>query len=631
MISFKKERLKPRLVRLDASTACQLKCPSCPTATGSTGRKLGVGFLKFQDFKNFIQRNPHVSHIELSNWGEVFLNKELVKILEYAYRHNVILEIANGANMNYIRADVLEAIVKYKLRRITCSIDGASQETYVQYRINGHFDKVIENIKMINHWKVQYRSRYPELKWQFVAFGHNEHEITKAREMAYALDMNFFLKLSWSELYGLPDFSPVKNKELVGKESGLGVASRKEFLEKYGQSYVERTCCWDLWNAPQINYDGRILGCPINYWGDYGNVFEKGLDDCLNGEKMNYARDMLMGKSGPRKDIPCSTCTVYHGIKKDQAWVKAQDLQEKTYRYGRRYIMLENKILGEEGAKRLIAFLNRVKRFPKLIKKSFREKRFDLNILLSLLPQAPGNAMALPNKGYPLSLPLPLDEQHPWKPYFLFDGFTKGIKDFAGHASALVSQHCPHPPHTHREEEILMMLSGEAELHLPLYQNTNGQAPLRLRPGEFVYYPPGFPHTLQTVSAQPANYLMLKWFTPNAEQVTNALSFEKYSVHDTLRAQEGTNGFNTQTLFDAPSRYLKRLHGHTSHLSPGAGYPPHADPYDVVIIVLEGEIETLGKLFGPHSVIFYPAGQRHGLINPGLVPAQYVVFEFQVK
>lgn len=356
------QALHPRFVRLDASTVCQLKCPSCPTTSGATGEKLGVGYLKFDDFKKFIRRNSHVSHIELSNWGEIFLNKELIRILAYAYRRNVCLYVANGANMNTIQEDVLEALVKYKLRRIVCSIDGASQQTYVQYRIKGDFNRVMENIKAINRWKVKYRSSYPHLTWQFVAFGHNEHEIIKAREMAKALGMNFFLKLSWADLYDLPDFSPVQNKELVGKETGLGVSSRKEYLAKYGRDYVEHTCCWDLWNAPQINYDGRILGCPINYWEDYGNVFEDGLDACLNGEKMGYARAMLMGQREAKEGIPCTACKVYNRIKKDQTWVTEQDV-EKIYWQGRKHILFENKILGEKATLRLTTFIKRLKEF----------------------------------------------------------------------------------------------------------------------------------------------------------------------------------------------------------------------------------------------------------------------------
>jgi hypothetical protein len=44
--------------------------------------------------------------------------------------------------------------------------------------------------------------------------------------------------------------------------------------------------------------------------------------------------------------------------------------------------------------------------------------------------------------------------------------------------------------------------------------------------------------------------------------------------------------------------------------------------------VLEGTLETLGTKVGQDSVIFYAAGEPHGMRNVGDVPAVYLVFEF---
>ena len=71
-------------IRLDASTVCQLRCPSCSTAKGLIDGNLGSKTLKFEDFKKIVDRNPWVRGIELSNWGEIFLNRDLLKIAEYA-------------------------------------------------------------------------------------------------------------------------------------------------------------------------------------------------------------------------------------------------------------------------------------------------------------------------------------------------------------------------------------------------------------------------------------------------------------------------------------------------------------------------------------------------------------------
>ena len=628
MIAIQEKIIKTRFVRLDASTVCQLKCPSCPTAMGKTGKNLGSGYLKFKDFKEFIDRNKEVSHIELSNWGEAFLNKDLVKILAYAYRHNVCIHIGNGVNLNHLREDVAEALVKYKVRRITCSIDGASQETYVQYRVKGDFNRVIENIKVINRWKAKHRSLYPQLKWQFIVFGHNEHEIAKARDMAASLGMSFYPKLSWGDLYGLPDFSPVKDKELVGKETGLGAASRKDFMAKYGQDYTERACCQELWTAPQINYDGRMLGCPINYWEDYGNVFEKGLDVCLKSEKMQYARDMLMGKREPVEGVPCTTCKVYHGIRRDRAWFTQNEIQG-IHHNGRSYNMLANKVLGDAGAAYLGTAIYNLRKFLTSVKEGFKQAYMDICFMLGAMSSPEMRAASLPNQGYPLTIPLPSMGKDKWKAHFLFNGLTKQVRHITCHVSQLIHGYSPHPPHTHKEEEILMMLSGEADLLLPYYEGVEGKGRTRLRSGEFVYYPTGYLHTLQTASESPANYLMFKWYNPKPKADAKSLSFGKYRISDYFSGKNEPSGYQARTVFEGRTGYLMRLHCHTSILEPGVGYKPHFDRYDVAIIILEGEVESLGERFGPYSVLFSPSGQKHGMLNCGNIPAKYVVFEFE--
>jgi hypothetical protein len=63
-------------------------------------------------------------------------------------------------------------------------------------------------------------------------------------------------------------------------------------------------------------------------------------------------------------------------------------------------------------------------------------------------------------------------------------------------------------------------------------------------------------------------------------------------------------------------------------MAPGAGYEPHIDSFDVAIIILDGELESVGQTLTPLGVFFYAAGEPHGARNPGAGVACYVVFEF---
>ena len=288
---------------------------------------MGNGFFKLPDFSQLLKENPQLQDIELSNYGEIFLNPDLLDILQYAHQRGVTLRADTGVNLNTIGDDVLEGLVKYQVRSLSCSIDGASEQTYRLYRVNGDFSTVIENIRKLNALKRKYRSDTPKLAWQFIVFGHNEHEIAQARELADALDMTFRLKLSWD-----PEFSPVMNETLLKRE--IGAANREEYKERFGVDYLQ-AICYELWNCPQINWDGRVLGCCRNFWGDFGaNAFEDGLLASVNSPNMRYARQMLLGKNPAKDGIPCSSCTVYEAMRAQGRWLQRRQVSEGLHRAG---------------------------------------------------------------------------------------------------------------------------------------------------------------------------------------------------------------------------------------------------------------------------------------------------------
>lgn len=299
-------KIEPRQIRVEASSFCQLRCPSCPTTSGHIHPAIGNGFLKFEDFRKLLESNPALELVEISNYGEVFLNPQLPRILEYAHQKGIAISIGNGANLNHVKDEVLESLVKFRVRFMTCSIDGATPESYRKYRVRGNFDQVIRNIETINSYKDRYQSVLPTLAWQFVVFGHNEHEIPIAREMAAKLGMEFRTKLTWDT-----KFSPIRNGDFVRAQTGWQSITREEYEQEHGEKFGS-VICHQLWDAPQINWDGKVLGCCRNFWGGFGgNAFTEGLLNSINNEKMNYAREMLSGRKPTRDDIPCSTCEIY--------------------------------------------------------------------------------------------------------------------------------------------------------------------------------------------------------------------------------------------------------------------------------------------------------------------------------
>jgi quercetin dioxygenase-like cupin family protein len=241
-------------------------------------------------------------------------------------------------------------------------------------------------------------------------------------------------------------------------------------------------------------------------------------------------------------------------------------------------------------------------------------------------PAAPVTAAdpRLTSRIYPLRLPLPGDKRRSWVPVPIFRGATANVGSLSCHVSRLKRGSIPHRPHVHEEEELLLMMAGEADLLLPGAARKPDRR-RRLKAGEFVYYPRGFRHSLQAAECDAANYLMFKWRS-RAGTPGVPLPHGHYRFRHDRTAMEP--GFQAHVLFEGPTRWLRKLHCHASTLAPGAGYDAHVDAHDVAIVVLQGEVETLGQRIGPHGVVFYAAGEPHGMRNPGDGVARYVVFEF---
>jgi hypothetical protein len=305
--------VRPTSARLDTATICQLQCPLCPTEVD--GRAvIGKGVMRFEDFQRFVARNPQLRRLELGNSGEALLNKQLPEMLAYAHSRGVRTRLNQGVNLNAASDTLLETLVRSQTEVVRVSIDGITQGSYEKYRAGGDLSSVIGHIKAINRWKRHYRSEYPHLIFQFIVFGHNEEELPKARLLARMLNMEFQVRLNRH-----PEVFALGNAERLREQ--LGYADREEFAAVEGKHYCSRAC-FDLWFSPQINWDGKLLGCSRNKWVSYAEeVFEEDLDFLMNGEALNHTRAVVTGNAEPRDDTPCRFCDVYQFMQRSGSWV----------------------------------------------------------------------------------------------------------------------------------------------------------------------------------------------------------------------------------------------------------------------------------------------------------------------
>jgi hypothetical protein len=129
--------------------------------------------------------------------GKIFLNPEPERIIEHAYRTSIGLTAWNRANMKHARGNVLEALVRYRFRGITCSIDGVTGDV-CRLPAEGRRRAGARQHPLLERLQATLANAISAPRWQFVWFERNAHEGEAARALAASLGMRFHVKQNWA-------------------------------------------------------------------------------------------------------------------------------------------------------------------------------------------------------------------------------------------------------------------------------------------------------------------------------------------------------------------------------------------------------------------------------------------------
>lgn len=307
----------PKHVYMDPSSACHLHCPLCPT--GANTINLPRRIMKFDDFKKYIDQIPTVEKLDLYNWGEPFLNPDIIRIIKYAKEKNIYTVLDSNLSLA-LDEKKMDEIVTSGLDELRVALDGASEKSYSEYRKGGNFKLVMENMKRLRIRQKIVKTQTPRILWKFLVHKHNEHELQKAEKMAISLDVQLiFEKFMLSEYIPDVDVTP-----------GVSLKARKEHWlpknEKFVQDEYKRpnayprfpnTVCPYLFSSPVIHPDGTVLPCcyASDIKSSFGNLKIASFKQIWHSKKYQYARSLFVpGAKAKRIPVVCEKCPVFKPI-----------------------------------------------------------------------------------------------------------------------------------------------------------------------------------------------------------------------------------------------------------------------------------------------------------------------------
>lgn len=242
---------KPMAISIEPTTTCNLKCPQCPSGLRNFTRPTGNLELELNE-KILQEVGKQLQHINYYFQGEPFVHPQFLSLVRAARARNIY--VVTSTNAHFISETTATEIVESDLSEIIVSIDGMTQETYENYRINGKLDKVIQGTKNIIDAKIRLKRANPILVFQFLVTKQNEHEIDALYALAEQLGVDE-VRLKTVQIY---DFEA--GNDLIPTDDRYA-RYRKNKAGQYELKNKWKNKCWRMWSSCVFTWDGKIVPC----------------------------------------------------------------------------------------------------------------------------------------------------------------------------------------------------------------------------------------------------------------------------------------------------------------------------------------------------------------------------------
>jgi radical SAM protein with 4Fe4S-binding SPASM domain len=289
----------PFNISIEPTTSCNLGCPECPSGLKQFTRP--VGNLEFNSYTKTIDNlQKHLIYLYFYFQGEPYLHPKILDMIKYASSKKIYTVIST--NGHYLTPRRAEETVSSGLDRILISVDGATQDTYQQYRIGGTLDKVLEGAKNLVEAKKKLNSNTPYIIFQMLVVKPNENEIEQIQYLGKEIGVNE-VKLKSAQIYNY--------------ESGSDLIPSIEKYARYYQDINDKwhiknellNHCWKLWHSCVITWDGAVVPCSFDKDATYhmGNAFSEPFKSIWKNEKYKIFRSKIL-KGRSEIDI-CKNCS----------------------------------------------------------------------------------------------------------------------------------------------------------------------------------------------------------------------------------------------------------------------------------------------------------------------------------
>jgi len=275
----------PDIVQIESTNLCNAKCVFCPR--DEMHRRQGV--MDFDLYRKVVDECAAlgITHVRVHNYGEPFLDKQLVEKVRYA-KSKGIAEVGMISNGSLITEDLARGMIDAGLDAINISVDASGKEVFEATRLHLKYDDVIQNVRTLARLRNESGRTHPKLILSFVRQNNSAEEASFIKEWSQVAD-----KIHITDLHNWA--------------GTLNAKSDVQFP------------CYRLWLTFTVLWDGRVSMCCADFDGRhvFGDLKSQTIAEVWNSPLYRAARRQHLESGGPEI---CRSCDL---PKKDSPlWIK---------------------------------------------------------------------------------------------------------------------------------------------------------------------------------------------------------------------------------------------------------------------------------------------------------------------
>ncbi len=287
----------PRFIIIDPTNKCNCRCTICYRNFIEL-KESDLSMDNFNKIKSFVK---NAADINLMGTGEAFLNKDFLKMARVCKKYSACTFLnTNGMLVK----NNLESIIY--IDNLNFSFDGGTKETFEKIRVGAKFEKVIDNIKVVNSLKHK-----PVIRLDVRVSKQNFTELPEIVKIAKNLDIkevNFMPVYPMNEsmnqiLLSKEDSSQFKliKDEVINLGNNFGIkcifgfsldeiSEETKSNEKHKRPHLH---CTAPWRMIYIESTGKIRPCCIldKYMG---NLNENTIEEIWNNHAYRSLRASMI-------------------------------------------------------------------------------------------------------------------------------------------------------------------------------------------------------------------------------------------------------------------------------------------------------------------------------------------------